>query len=438
MMQPLFFLSALTAAAQDPIPELEEVLRRLTPEERVTRRVTPESMVVKHASPAVVFIETDQIVESRDFFGRLMRREASGSGSGFVLNEEGFIVTNNHVISNAQGIQVSFAAGVDEAKYTADVVSTVPEEDLALLKLRNPEGKAFPTVPMGTSSDLMIGEKVVAIGNPYGHTHTVSTGIISGLHRNVQIANPRLTFNDLIQTDASINFGNSGGPLMNINGELIGINTAVNSQAENIGFAIPVDRVMLVLKEQLLKPAAYNAWLGFSVLDDSPEVGAVSPHSPASEAGVKPGDVVIAINGQEVQDMNSFRFQRLEVQAGQDVQVTVRRGRKEREFSLRSWDWVDGLLYEDLGLTVERYVAGRRPYVQINRVRPDGPADQIGLAPGDIVDGVKPTEGRLSRAWRVFERDSFASLIQALEPGTALEIDVYRDTERLRGTLVTD
>ena len=150
-MQPLFFLSALTAAAQDPIPELEEVLRRLTPEERVTRRVTPESMVVKHASPAVVFIETDQIVESRDFFGRLMRREASGSGSGFVLNEEGFIVTNNHVISNAQGIQVSFAAGVDDAKYTADVVSTVPEEDLALLKQRS---YASPRHPAPLSSPV--------------------------------------------------------------------------------------------------------------------------------------------------------------------------------------------------------------------------------------------------------------------------------------------
>ncbi|MCH2107424.1 MAG: trypsin-like peptidase domain-containing protein [Planctomycetes bacterium] len=316
-MHHLLLVPALTGLLQDPIPELEEVLQRLTPEERVARRVTPESMVVKHASPAVVFIQTDQIVESRDFFGRIVRREASGSGSGFVLKKEGFIVTNNHVIANAKGIQVSFAAGVDETQYTADVVSTVPEEDLALLKLRNPEGKAFPTVPMGTSSDLMIGEKVIAIGNPYGHTHTVSTGIISGLHRNVEISNPRLTFNDLIQTDASINFGNSGGPLMNINGELIGINTAVNSQAENIGFAIPVDRVMLVLKEQLLKPDAYNAWLGFSVLDDSPQVGVVSPHSPASEAGLEPGDVVIAINGQEVQDMDSFRFQRLEVQAGQ-------------------------------------------------------------------------------------------------------------------------
>ena len=436
MMQQILLFAALIAPAQDPVPDLEEVLRRLAPEERVARRVTPEAMVVKHASPAVVFIQTDQIVESRDFFGRLMRREASGSGSGFVLNKEGFIVTNNHVIANAQGIQVSFAEGVDKNTYTADVVSTVPEEDLALLKLRNPDGKLFPTVPMGTSSDLMIGEKVLAIGNPYGHTHTVSTGIISGLHRNVQIASPRLSFNDLIQTDASINFGNSGGPLMNINGDLIGINTAVNSQAENIGFAIPVDRVRLVLKEQLLNPETYRAWLGFSVSEDAPTIAKVTPHSPASEADLEAGDVIVGLNGQAIDGMDSFRIQRIGIQPDRDVEITVRKDGEDRLVVLHSWDWIDGLLYEGLGLTVERYVAGRRPYVQINRVCPGSPAAEIGLAAGDIVDAVKPSEGHLSRAWRIIDRARFAGLIQALEAGTALEVDVYRGGERLRGTLV--
>ena len=129
---------ALAAQDPDPVPNLEEVLRRMSPEERITRRITPESMVVQQASPAVVFIETDQIVESRDFFGRLVRREASGSGSGFVILKDGFIVTNNHVIANAQRIQVSFAESIDPNTYTADILSTVPEEDLALIKLRNP------------------------------------------------------------------------------------------------------------------------------------------------------------------------------------------------------------------------------------------------------------------------------------------------------------
>ena len=431
-------LFALASPSQDPIPNLEEVLRRLTPKERVSRRVTPESMVVAHASPAVVFIETDQIVEGRDFFGRIIRREASGSGSGFVLKKEGFIVTNNHVIANAQRIKVSFAAGVDANTYTADIVSTVPEEDLALLKLRNPEGKLFPTVPMGTSSDLMIGERVIAIGNPYGHTHTVSTGIISGLHRGVEIANPRLSFDDLIQTDASINFGNSGGPLLNINGELIGINTAVNSQAENIGFAIPVDRVRRVLEEQLLNPETLRAWLGFTVQEHEPLISSITPHSPAAEAGLEVGDRILSLNRQPIEDIASFRLQRIGIQADRQVQLTISRSDKSQDLQLQSWDWVDGRLYETLGLTVDRYIAGRRPYVRITRIRPGGPASEIGLSSGDVLDAVRPLAGRLARAWRIIDRTHFASLVRELNPDSALEVDVYRNGERLRGTLVLE
>jgi serine protease Do len=429
---------ALAAQDPDPVPNLEEVLRRMSPEERITRRITPESMVVQQASPAVVFIETDQIVESRDFFGRLVRREASGSGSGFVILKDGFIVTNNHVIANAQRIQVSFAESIDPNTYTADVLSTVPEEDLALIKLRNPEAKHFPTVPMGTSSDLMIGEKVIAIGNPYGHTHTVSTGIISGLHRDVEIAAPRLSFDDLIQTDASINFGNSGGPLMNINGELIGINTAVNSQAENIGFAIPVDRVRLVLKQQLLQPEKYRAWLGFKVEGETPVVSSITPESPAALAGLRVGDRITKIEDQNINDIESFRIQRIALQPGREAKITASRGEERLKFGLKSWDWIDGNLFEHLGLTVERYVAGRRPYVRISTIRAGGPAEAIGLSKGDIIDAVKPSEGDFSRAWRIIDRGRFASLIQGVEQGSAIEIDIYRDGGLLRGTLVRE
>lgn len=431
-------LLALAAQDSDPVPNLEEILRRMSPEERITRRITPESMVVQQASPAVVFIETDQIVESRDFFGRIVRREASGSGSGFVILKDGFIVTNNHVIANAQRIQVSFAESIDPNTYTADVLSTVPEEDLALIKLRNPEGKLFPTVPMGTSSDLMIGEKVIAIGNPYGHTHTVSTGIISGLHRDVEIAAPRLSFDDLIQTDASINFGNSGGPLMNINGELIGINTAVNSQAENIGFAIPVDRVRLVLKQQLLQPDTYRAWLGFKVEGDAPVVSAVTPESPAALAGLKVGDRITKIENQNISDIESFRIHRIALQPGREASLNASRGEKKLKLALKSWDWIDGHLFEHLGLTVERYVAGRRPYVRIAEIRAGGPADAIGLTAGDIIDAVKPSNGQFSRAWRIIDRGRFASLIQGVQEDSTIEIDVYRDGSLLRGTLVKE
>ena len=433
-----FLLFALASPSQDPVPNLGEVLRRLSPEERVSRRITPESMVVKHAGPAVVFIQTDQIVEGQDRYGRITRRESSGSGSGFVLKKEGFIVTNNHVIANAQRIQVSFAAGVDPNTYIADVLSTVPEEDLALIKLRNPEGKLFPTVPMGTSSDLMIGERVVAIGNPYGHAHTVSSGIISGLHRNLEIPNPRLSFNDLIQTDASINFGNSGGPLMNINGEIIGINTAFNKQAENIGFAIPVDRITLVLNEQLLNPESFRAWLGFEVAEKEPVVATITPWSPASEAGLQVGDLIVNINGEAIEDIETFRIQRIGLQPGRDIRIGASRGGEGHELQLHSWDWIDGLLYEVLGFTVDRYVAGRRHTVRITRVRPGGPAAEIGLAPNDILDTVKPNSGRYARSWRIIDRARFAALVRGLKPSSAMEVVVYRDGGRLRGTLALD
>ena len=223
---------------------------------------------------------------------------------------------------------------------------------------------------------------------------------------------------------------------MNINGELIGINTAVNSQAENIGFAIPVDRVMLVLEEQLLNPETYRAWLGFSVSEDSPSVTTVTPHSTASDAGLEPGDVIVGLNGVEITDMDSFRLKRVGIDPDRDIEVSFRRDGAARTVVLHSWDWVDGLLYESVGFTVERYVAKRDPYLQINRVCPSGPAAEIGLALGDIVEAVKPIEGPLSRAWGFTSRTRFANLIQALEPDTALEIDVYRDKGRLRGTLV--
>lgn len=256
MLSLLAFLPALLPASLPAPQETQPV----SAEERYRRRITPITQVVDSATPAVVYIVTEGQTVASDFFGRLIPQRFSGSGSGVVILKEGFIITNYHVVEKASpgGIKVSFDKRYDETEYEAELVSWVKQEDLALLRIRGE--RDFPTVPMGTSSDLMIGETVVAIGSPYGQTHTVSSGIISGLHRNVDIPNAGLRFGDLIQTDASINFGNSGGPLLNINGELIGINSAVNSQAQNIGFAIPVDRVKAVIEEQLTP-----TWLGFEV-----------------------------------------------------------------------------------------------------------------------------------------------------------------------------
>ena len=226
------------------------------------RRITPEVLVVRSTAPSVVYIETDVKQVVRTWLGDT-ERMAQSSGSGAVIFDQGYIVTNYHVVRGANAIRVSFDKTYDDKVYEARLISYVAEEDLALIKIDGPS--PFPTVPLGISSDLMIGEKVLAIGNPYGQTNTVSSGIISGLHRELEIPAENLSFTNLIQTDASINPGNSGGPLLNINGDLIGINAAMRTGAENIGFAIPIDRVVQVLEEHLLSTRLAAAWLGFEV-----------------------------------------------------------------------------------------------------------------------------------------------------------------------------
>ena len=254
-MLSLLLAIAATAPQGSDLDALYDILQE-------EERITPEVRIVQAVVPAVVFIETEFLAQ-RNSFGFLFSRSYEGSGSGVVVHPDGYIVTNYHVVAGARAIKVSFAR--IPGQFEAELVSFKRSEDLALLRIRG-DGP-FPTVRLGTSSDLLEAERVVAIGNPYGQTHTVSKGIISGLHRDVQVPGQNLVFTDLIQTDASINFGNSGGPLLNIRGELIGINTAMNSQAENIGFAIPVDRVRDVLND-ILFPRARRSWLGFELAED--------------------------------------------------------------------------------------------------------------------------------------------------------------------------
>ena len=394
MLHLLLALTALAPAAHPVQPahlgqesELDRLLDGLTPEEQHERRVTDEVLVVQRASPAVVYIETDGVRERQSFWG-VQQQPIQGSGSGMVIRDEGFIVTNYHVVRDARTITVSFQEDIDPRQYRADVVSFVAEEDLALLRIRGEEGQRFPTVPLGTSADLMIGEKVVAIGNPYGHTHTVSVGIISGLHRDVNVGdgmNGTLHFDDLIQTDASINQGNSGGPLLNINGELIGVNSAVNVRAENIGFAIPVDRVKQVLEDELLGAHMNRAWLGFQVSeDDELLVTAVTAGGPAEQVGLQVGDRIVAIGDRTLEGLEQYRFERVSLQPAEPVRLRVLRSDRERNLTIPSWDRVTGLLFERMGLEARelrtRSRAGTGYALQVQRVYEGGPAEAVTIA----------------------------------------------------------
>jgi len=396
----------------------EEAYARLAGVERIT----PVVKVVQAVSPAVVFIETESTKRVRSWFGEWDRVD-SGSGSGVVVRSDGYIVTNYHVVRGARRIRVSFEG--DTQPYEAELKSFVQSEDLALLKIVHPD-PSFPVVRMGTSSDLWPGEQVIAIGNPYGQTYTVSTGIISGLHRDVEMPEQKLRFDDLIQTDASINFGNSGGPLLNIRGELIGINTAMNRQAENIGFAIPVDRVREVLND-ILYPQAKKSWLGFTLAEGSPMVvDRVWPESPAALAGICEGDRIVAIGGDPIATADEFLHKSLELEPDSEVLVEFARAGARGEAKLTTWDRLDGLLFERLGLTVRTAYFGDRAGVLVDQVRSGGPADAIALRKGDWIGAVRPA-GSAYRPVYFQSAQQFADYLARVQPETTLDIDIYRD-----------
>ena len=389
-------------------------------QEAYLRRVTPVVQVVQGARPAVVYIKTNVPSVRRDFFGRVFRADQQSSGSGVVIYEEGYIVTNYHVVKGANEIQVNFDPSIDETTFEAQLINWNEAEDLALLKIDSKH--PLPTVPLGTSSDLMIGETVVAIGNPYGQTLSVSQGIISGLHRNVNASG--LSFSNLIQTDASINPGNSGGPLLNINGVLIGINTVVNTQAENIGFAIPVDQVQHVLSEHLLEPSKARGWLGFEVDLDRLVIDNVTAGGPADMQGLMVGDRIVALDGESLETAEDYRLARLAVQPGEDVSVRIRRGALNRSYSVGAWNRVDVVTYLRAGMVVEPVVIGTSRAVRVRSVRPDGPAQTLGLRPDDIINAVQPN-GR--RVQRIGSPDDLALLLTRLDPKTEMRVDLWRD-----------
>ncbi len=395
------------------------------------KRVTPIVEVARDATPAVVFIHNEGVQVGRDMWGRLGQMQFQGTGSGVVIRKEGFIITNYHVVNGAQKLMVTFDNDIDPKPYEAELVAAVKEEDLALLKIKGDHD--FPIIPVGKSGDLMLGETVIAIGNPLGQSHTVSTGIISGLHRGIKIATQfgNLSFDDLIQTDASINPGNSGGPLLNINGQLIGINNAMNPNAQNIGFAIPVDHVMSVVTEKMLSPDAARAWLGFEMQSgESCLIGKVISGSPAEAAGLRSGDCIVAVGSERVMNHDDYKLARVGLSPDKEVELKVEREGMAKTVRLAPWDNYQGTLYERVGLKVETVENRRGSYVRIQEVRPGGPGADLGLKPGDVIDAVRPVGGVRRPAYRVESRLSFAYLVGDLEPGAKLDLDIFRDVNQ--------
>ncbi len=287
-------------------------------------RVSPIVEAVRDAGPSVVNIHGHKSV-THDAEGRAVTpRQVNGMGTGVVIDPRGFILTNYHVVDGVRRINVTLEDG---QTYIAKVVAHDTATDLAVIRIRT--GKSMPVIRLGSSHDLMIGETVLAVGNAYGYEHTVTRGIVSALHRNVQ-ANENQPYLDLIQTDASINPGNSGGPLLNIDGEMIGVNVAVRAGAQGIGFAIPVNKALEIAANLLSIERLENNWHGIRTASardprNGVTVANVSRRSPASVGGLRGGDVLLEIGEVPIARQHDVERSLLGRRAGETVPVLVER-----------------------------------------------------------------------------------------------------------------
>jgi serine protease Do len=397
---------------------------------------SPFVEVADKVMPAVVSIDTKKTVNgggSLEFdepFGRIFRdlipdlqqrreQQVPGFASGFIFDRRGYVVTNNHVVADAQEITVRL---LDGREFKAEVVGTDPNTDIAVLKIK-PEGEP-PVVNLGNSDGIRVGDWAIAVGNPFGRLEgTVTVGVISAKGRaalNIVGGTPALQ--DFIQTDASINFGNSGGPLVNIQGEAVGMNTAINPLGQGIGFAIPINLVKHVTDEIIKYGKVAWGYMGIfpqEITRDIADalgvdaksgilVGSVVDDGPAANAGVKTGDIILEFNDEKVGNVDQFRLKVAQAGVGKDVPMTVLRDGDRKRFTVRLGERPAEVARvgqeeqseseaEWLGLAVDDVtsVQGRQHApadvdrgVVVVAVAAGGPAEEAGLAPGDVIEEI--------------------------------------------------
>ena len=318
--------------------------------------------------------------------------------------ERGYILTNYHVVEKAREVTVTLA---DQTELKARVVGLDQGSDMAVLQVE--DGKSLPTIHLGDSDGLLIGQRVIAIGNPFGLSHTVTTGVVSALNRTFKVQND--LFFGFIQTDAAINPGNSGGALLNIDGGLIGINTAIYAQAQGIGFAIPINRARRIADELISYGRVRPSWLGLSTQTLTPELGLhfsvpgnrgvivtqVEPGSPAQQAGLEKDDIIVRLDTLPISTREGFNRARADYPPGQAMNLTLFRDGRKVALKVTSQaipaEMLVDLAWRRYGFQVEpldpdqaaRWRIPRNLGVRISRVRRGSPAEEIGFRPGDVI-----------------------------------------------------
>ena len=421
-------------------------------------RRTPIVKAVERVGASVVNINTEEVApavrnpkrDSRNpFFDQFFKEffpsrdnNRRSLGSGVIIHPEGYILTNEHVVSKATIIKVTL---IDKREFDARLVGADIKSDLAVIKIETNEN--LPHVSLGRSDDLMIGETVIAIGNPFGLQHTVTTGIISALHRSIKGGGNRV-YREFIQLDASINPGNSGGPLLNIEGSLIGINTAIFKQAEGIGFAIPINKAKRIINDLIRYGKVRRGWLGVSVQSITKEmlsffniervrgvvVTRIMERSPGARAGLKRGDVILSLENNEVSDKTDYSERVSTYTVGNTIYMGILRDGKEESVSLkvsllpasRVADyvkiWLGFTVNEIQQSLVRRYRLITSQGVVVTSVTPNSVSGKIGVQSGDIIRQVNQVRIENEKDFRAAMveaagRDSVLILVQRGQNG---------------------
>jgi serine protease Do len=395
--------------------------------------------VVKQAAPAVVHVRVEKSVTRRGlqqspfdlfndpfferFFGPQFRHppqeqqprefKQRGAGSGFIISSDGYILTNNHVVGEADTITVRLA---DEREFKAEIVGIDPQSDVALIKI---EARNLPFLPLGDSENLEVGEWVIAIGSPFELNQTVTVGVVSAKGRNrIGISD----YENFIQTDAAINPGNSGGPLLNIHGEAIGMNTAIFSRSGGymgIGFAIPINMAKTIEQQLRTHGKVVRGWLGVVIQDMNEDlaksfglehtrgalISEIAEQSPAAEAGLEQGDVIVAVNGADVSNVGDLRNRIALIAPGSKVDIQVIRDGKKKKYTVTIAEQPSDLAQapstgdeslNKMGLTLQnltdelaaQFGYSKEQGVLIADVVPESPAEQAGLKAGQLIEEV--------------------------------------------------